>query len=364
MSSEVVERPRVDASVIGPVPDPWSARRHDVKVGRNRRGATSVEVKRRGVAVVVGSPTAEPTFHAAIREAVGGDVDRAALVMVAIHDAIAACQDRRVNEREIGKAGPSLTRVADDIFRLLGDDASLIGNDAIAWKETGYPCGIFTADGELTDASDPNGRREQVARSVSLWRSGISGRYSHTGLDRLATPTAVYQAYTRHQSRRVTWPLRTRVRTPRLRDSERHLTERHVVAPLVTTRTGETILTPVTLLVAGTDRDDRIHVGNRTYDRGPRAIRKDGHRARAARRKAARIARRNAIPAVALADLTEDTLAAMEPGDSLRVVGVDGREVKVKRGASRRYTMSGAAQASGLRTALAVMRKSSHALTA
>lgn len=366
---DVAERARVlspdwtggAASAIGPVPDPWSARQHDVKVGRNRRGAT-MEVKRRGVAVVVGSPTAAPSFHAAILEAVDGDVDRAALAMVAIHDEIAACQDRRVGERENGKAAPSLTRVADDIFRLLDDDASLIGNDAIAWKETGYPCGIFTADGAQTDASDPNGRREQAARSVSLWRSGISGRYSHAGLDRLASPTAVYQAQTRHQSRRVVWPLRTRVRTPRLRESERHLILRRTVAPMVTTRTGETILTPVTLLIAGTDRDDRIHIGNRTYVRGPRATRNGRHAARSARRKAARVARRNATPAVTLAALTEQQVIAMEPGTSLRVIGTDGREVKVKRGTSRRFTLSGAVAASGLRTGLAVVRKSVNAL--
>lgn len=173
-----------------PAPDPWSARQHDTVAKRTRKGRTTVEVKRRGMAPVVGSVDVVdvPTSDDAV-------TDRAVMARRLAVDALTAehvtgpTGRTAYGARRIvcGLSSLDIERVTDRCYGSLGLPV-LAGTDAMSWEQV-----VETPEG--VDAG---------AVRVAVGRSWLTGPASDPTVDALAAPTAVYRAQTRRTYHRVT----------------------------------------------------------------------------------------------------------------------------------------------------------------
>lgn len=300
--------------------DPWSARSADVVRKRNRKGGTTGRVTRQGVAPVVGSidrtATGEPC-DAVWAMVLGSDVDRWDVPS----DRFGSFPMLR-RRFSFGMNGHDVTRATDRVVigtrkrpALLpdADVPQLIGSDVTgrAWHDETPADAVYgrpvdpSERGECADPSD--------AALVTISRAGLDGRA-------IGGPLATLFPNVPEPRPIAGWPDRFAIRTPRLRASESEHADKLITGcdvpairtPVTSTPIGrETVhvaryrpfptvralpyQTPVllpprarsvetvervtympesnsnrrTLTVRSARAARRIHVGNRTVNRGP-----------------------------------------------------------------------------------------------
>lgn len=245
----------------GAAPDPWGARQHDTVAKRSRKGTTSVEVKRRGVAPVIGGTHAVPPTDADLAASdVAVDARTVAAVLL---DGV-----RRVN---CGAVALEVQRVADIAYP---EDRTgvpeLQGTDVTAWSE------VVDGGGEWA--------------SVAYKRAWLSGLDAVPTADAIAAPAAVYRSHTRRTVRTATFPLRRRLPMgsrrkgdpePRCRPAMLRTVSEPFAPPVLATALAWELPAPAA------DRDHRF-IGHKLIARPATASRRRGAKRASAARTAAR----------------------------------------------------------------------------
>lgn len=364
------------ASDIGSrVPDPMIGARHNVKTGRNKKGATR-KVTHRGRATVQGATEWDRDQLARFAG------DRAAAVV----DILASDRLSHVRRLTLGSDAVDVTRAADAILAAL-DVPTLIGTDAESWQRID---GIDRVDTDGMDAMSTAilaGEALTTLVSLSRHRSGIAGYLGTTpDVSHVTTPNAgrkrgadsPWQDHgidprqlvprggidiadladvTAPTHTLAPWPTlgprSTRPVTPQWRASERDAVDAvrdaddrpiywhaaddpsRIVGRALKPRTKRERPTcehptdaPCETCEHIARHDaacERVHIGNVTTDRGPRAGQGSARPTTTAQRQAASDAARERVDAVPTVEVSTAAavailLDALEPGDAVRMV--------------------------------------------
>lgn len=180
----------VERDIVSPVPDAFGARAHSVKRGRNKKGPTA-EVKAYGRARVIGSAVST-----------NPDAD------------VLSLRDRTLLKWELERIGAGRTRhglSVIDIQKLTDRLYGPHGLEALCGTEVAQKSQIVSPSAECDHADGLAGTIRRCKRcvcSVAVSRSLLTGEARDGTVDAFVTDTSVYNAVTRHTSKRVTIPAR------------------------------------------------------------------------------------------------------------------------------------------------------------
>ncbi len=181
--------------VLTAPPEAFTARHHETVPKRSRKGRTTVEVKRYGVAPVSGALecTDVPTSDDAVTDEAVWARKMITAELRADHQMSKVGHTRYGARRvRLGSVSIDLTKMADRHYARFGLPA-LEGSDVRAYAQI---------------IETPNGVDSHACR-VAVSRSGITGAVSDSTVDEFVASSAVYRAHTRITEHNLPWDVRT-----------------------------------------------------------------------------------------------------------------------------------------------------------